>query len=476
MKMDRKVVVTGLGLVTPNGIGVKDFWDNIINGRSFFKTPSVIQDITDYGTLQGSEIPDFDLDPYFLKEVKEGRFNRKAYGKLKNNDDKLLQLAILASKLALEDAGLDFKEIPYAGVIIGNAEEAVQSQEIITKLLIQRILKMVFLIYEKGLSFQGGLKGLYEAKRNLKKIKPDLEPENINRFISGLHSQFGDITQFTPPSSVHVKSYSIAAKISSTFGFHGKAMALNTACASGGDAICQACDQIRLGSLELAVAGGSEAPISLGAISALKTLGVLSNTYPKPYSINRDGFAISEGAGLLVLEEKQHALKRGARIYAEVKGYGSTMDANDNVILLRPDGKHLEESIQIAFNGAQLPKNSIDYINTHGTATSDCDHIETQVIKRVFADHAFKLNISATKSMTGHSVGATAAIEAAISCLAIQNGIVPPTINLYDPDPLCDLNYTPNTAIEKPVNNVLSLAMGFGGYNNAIILGRMTEE
>ena len=472
--MDRKVVVTGLGVVTPNGIGIKDFWDNIISGRSFFKTPSVIQDIPHYGSFLGAEIPDFSLDPYFLKEVQGGRFNRKVYGGIKR-DDKSIQFAVLASKLAIEDAGLNFKETPYAGVVIGNANEAIQSQEKATKLLLQKTLKLVFLKFEKGLSFQGGLKGLYEAKRNLKKIKPDLEPECVDRFVSKLHSEFGDITEFTPPSAIHFKSYSIAAKVSSAFGFHGKGMAVNTACASGNNAICQAHDQIKLGRLKLAVAGGSEAPIAFQTISMLKTLGVLSKTSPKPYSINRDGFTLSEGAGILVLEEKQHALKRGARIYAEIKGYGSTMDANNNVILPNPDGKYLEKSIQIAFDDAQLPKNSIDYINPHGAATIDCDPIETQVIKRVFGDHAYKVNISATKSMTGYSIGAGGGIEAAISCLAIQNRIVPPTINLYEPDPVCDLNYTPNTAIEKPVNNVLSFAMGYGGYNNAIIFSRMTE-
>ncbi len=471
--MNRKVVVTGLGVITPNGIGVKDFWDNIINGRSFFKTPSVIQDITNYGSFQGAEIPDFSLDPYFLKEVQGGRFNKKAYGKLKR-DDKSIQFAVLASKLALEDAGLNFKEIPYTGVITGNAEEAIQSREEAIMLLIQKMLKIIFLRFEKSIRLLEPWK-LYGAIKNIKKMKPDLEPGCIDRFVSELHSEFGDITEFTPPSAIHFKSYSIAAKVSSTFGFHGEGMAISTACASGSDAICQAYDQIKLGRLKLAVAGGTEAPITLQAISKLKILGVLSETSPKPYSINRDGFALSEGAGILVLEEKQHALKRGARIYAEVKGYGSTMDANNNVILPNPDGKYLEESIQIAFDDAQLPKNSIDYINTHGTATKDCDLIETQVTKRVFGDHAYKLNISATKSMTGHSIGAVGGIEAAISCLAIQNRIVPPTINLYEPDPECDLNYTPNTAIEKPVNNVLSLAMGFGGYNNAIIFSRMTE-
>ncbi|MDD5192142.1 MAG: beta-ketoacyl-[acyl-carrier-protein] synthase family protein [Candidatus Nanoarchaeia archaeon] len=467
--MNREVVITGLGIVTPNGIGIRDFWENIVNGKSFFETLPIVRD-RGYGEIKGSEIKDFNLDNYFLQDVNQGKFNKKNYGKVKT-DDKSIQFAVLGTRLALENAVLEYnKENNDIDVFMGNAEEPIQSNEQVVKVVIQTVMKKTFEEFNKLVRpFH-----FFKTKREFVKYKCLLQEDKLEEFITFLNKRFGNLYQFTPPNTIDFKSYAIPAKISSFFNFHGSSICINTACSSGLDAIGQAYYTIKEGRSNTAIAGGSEAPITLQAISCLSNLGVISRTKPKPYCIDRDGFAISEGAGIIVLEEKECALKRNAKIYAKIKGYSQSSDANPQMVMLHPEGEYLKKAIKKTINMSGLNINEIDYINTHGTATKTCDLVETKVIKEVFEEHTNKLNISSTKSMTGHSIGAVGGIEAIISALAVQNNLVPPTINLDNPDPECDLNYTPNKAVERNIRNSLVISMGFGGYNSALVLGDVT--
>ncbi len=466
-KKERQVVITGLGPVTPNGIGKKEFWKNISKGKSFFKTPSVIKN-RGYREIKGSEIKNFSLDNYFLQDVKQKKFNRKIYAKLKEND-KVIQFAVLGTRLALEDAVLNYdKEENDIGVFIGNAEEPVQSNEQVEKMIIQSVMRKTYKSFDQKASSSR----FFPAMKEFIKYEDLLQEDKLEEFIDFLHKKHGNLYSFTPPNALSFKSYAIPAKVSSFFDFHGPSVCMNTACSSGLDAVGYAYCFIKEGFLDSAVVGGSEAPITLQTLSALDNLGIISRTKPKPYCIDKDGFAISEGAGVLVLEEKEKALKRRAKIYAEVKGYAQSTDANTQMVALHPEGRYLKKAIEKAFKMSGLDKEEIDYINSHGTATQTCDPIETKVIKEIFNEHAYKLNISSTKSMTGHSIGAVGGIEAIITALSIQNNLVPPTINLNNPDPKCDLNYTPNKAIKKQINNSLIISMGFGGYNTALILGK----
>ena len=294
------------------------------------------------------------------------------------------------------------------------------------------------------------------------------ELDSTNTYIK---NNCGNLHDFTPPNVINFKSYAIGGKGASIFKFHGPSMAVNTACASGLDAIGHSYLAIKSGITDTMITGGSEAPITMQSISTLGNLGVISKNKPKPFCKDRDGFAVSEGAGILILEEKEKAIKRGAHIYAEIKGYGQSMDGNIQPCAINPKGRYLRIAMDNALNMSRLNPEQIDYINVHGTATKDCEPIETKAIKKVFKDHAYRLNLSATKAMTGHSIGAIGGIEAIISSLAVKDNIIPPTINLDNPDPECDLNNTPISAVKKDVRNSLIISMGFGGYNSALIVG-----
>lgn len=467
----KQIVITGLGPVTPNGIGKEEFWNNIVNGNSFFETLSIVKNRS-YGDVKGSEIKDFNLDDYFLQDVKKGKFNRKNYASIKSAD-KAMQFAVLGTKLALEDAVLEFdKEKNDIGVFVGNAEGLIQSTEEIIKIIIQTIMRKTFNEFDK---MKPLALHICKIKREFKKYKALLQDDKLEKFITLIDQKFGNLYGFINPSKDY-KNYAIPARISSLFNFHGTSICINTACSAGLDAIGYGYKSIKLGERDIAVVGGSEAPITLQSIALLNNLGVISKNKPKPYCIDRDGFAISEGAGIIVLEEKQHALERGAKIYAEIKGYSQSNDASTQMAVLNQKGTYLKKSIKEALKQSKLSKEQIGYINTHGTATKDCDLIETNVIKEIFREYSKKLNISSTKSMTGHSIGAIGGIEAIIASLTTKENIVPPTINLDNPDPQCDLNYTPNNAVEKSIRNSLVISMGFGGYNAALILGEYEEK
>lgn len=464
--MNREVVITGMGVVSPNGIGIEDFWKNISGGVSVSHTLEKIER-RGYGSIQGCEINGFSLDDYLKDEVQNGRFCRKAYAKLKNAD-RSVQMAVLATNMALKDSGLEYdSENNNIGIYLGNAEEAIVSQERITQEIIQRVMRKTF---ERFNPFARAFH-LVKLEREFKQYMDLMSPDKLEEFIDMLSKNYGNIHEFTAPEVIGFKSYALPGNVSGLFHLHGPSMAINTACSSGLDAVGQAYRAIALGGLDVMIAGGSEAPITLQAVSAMDNLGVLSKTKPKPFCIDRDGFAISEGAGVLVIEEKEHAKKRGANIYAEVRGYGQSIDGNSHLCSIHPEGKYLQVALETALREAKLNPEEIDYINAHGTATKDCERVETATIKSVFGKYAYDVNVSSTKSMTGHSIGAIGGIETIITALSIREGVVPPTINLDNPDPMCDLNNTPNCAVQRKVRNAVSMSMGFGGYNGALVLG-----
>lgn len=464
--MNREVVITGLGVVTPNGIGIKDFWHDIASGISAAQTLEKAKR-RGYGSIQACVVPDFSIKAHFSKDIKNGKVDKKALAKLRPTD-KSIRMAALATKLALDDSGLEYDpENNNLGCYLGNAEEAIQSQERVTEEVFQRIMKKTFD------HFKGSVKPFHflQVRREFRKYEKILANKDSSAFIDLINEEYGNLHDFTPPNVINFKSYALAGKTSSIFNFHGPSMAINTACASGLDAIGHAYLTIKSGITDYMIAGGSEAPIAMQTISTLDNLGVISKTSPKPFCIDRDGFAIADGAGIVILEEKNHALKRRAHIYVEVKGYSQSIDGNVQPCAINKKGTHLKQTIKDALSMAELNPNQIDYINVHGTATQDCELVETRVIKSVFGSHAYKLNLSGTKPMTGHSIGAIGGIEAIITCLAIKENLIPPTINLYNLDPECDLNNTPNTAQGKTINNAAILSMGFGGYNCTLLVG-----
>lgn len=464
----REVVITGLGPVTPNGIGKDEFWDNIANGRSFFDTIPWAEK-RGYGTIQQNKIKNFDFEDYFLDDVKKGRYHLKTIRQVAN-DDKVIQFGVLATKLALENSGIKYdKEKNNIGIFLGNANGSLETNEEITKRIIQTVMEKTYLAFKTN--------SIFEMKKELEAFSELLKEENLEAFIDKTHEHCGSLYKFTPPSVMNNPTYATPAKISLMFNFHGPCLPINTACSASLDAIGHAYHLIKNNpNLEVMVAGGSEAPITLQAASAFDKVNVITKTKPKPFCLDRDGFVIGEGAGIVILEEKQHALKRGAKIYAEVKGYGQSIDGVGHVCAINPEGIYLEQAVRNALKESGLKNEEIDYVNTHGTATKTCDIAETKVLKRIFKSHAYKFNISSTKSMTGHAISATGGMEAILTCMAMQDNIVPPTINLDNPDPECDLDCTPNYAVEKQINNSLVISMGFGGYNTALILGKHKEK
>lgn len=465
--MAREIVITGLGPVTPNGIGKNEFWDNIANGRSFFDTIPWAEK-RGYGPIKQNEIKNFNFEDYFLEDIKKEKYHPKTVRQIVN-DDKVIQFGVLATKLALEDSGLEYsREKNNIGVFLGNANGSIRTNEEITKRVVQTLVEKIFENFN-NLS-------LGEAKKELKKFTPLLKEENLEEFIDLLHEKCGSLYKWTPPSVMNNPSYATTAKISLMFGFHGPCLPINTACSASLDAIGHAYNLIKNTDLDVMIAGGSEAPITIQAAAAFDKVNVITKTKPKPFCIDRDGFVLGEGAGVVVLEEKQHALKRGAKIYAEVKGFGQSIDGVGHVCAINPEGIYLEDAIRYALNESGLKNDEIDYVNTHGTATKTCDIAETKALKRVFRSHAYRFNISSTKSMTGHAISSTGGIEAILTCQAMERGIVPPTINVENKDPECDLDCTPNQAVEKRIKNSLVISMGFGGYNTALILGKYGEK
>lgn len=412
--MKRRVVITGLGVVTPVGIGKDSFWTSLCTGKSGISRVTSFN-VDDYPTQIGAEIRDF--DPHKFLDKKEAR-----------RMDRFGQFALVASKLAMEDSAIDLSAIDSdrAGVSVGSGIGGIITIE-----------EQIAVLKEKG----------------PRRISPFFVPMLIANMASGY--------------------------ISIEFGFRGPNTTLVTACATGTHSIGEAFKIIQLGVADVMLAGGSEAafsPISFAGFCAMRAMST-RNQEPlkasRPFDSDRDGFVMGEGAGVVVLEELEHALARGAKIYAEVAGYGLSGDAY-HVTAPDPDGSGAIRCMEMAITDAGMVPEEVDYINAHGTSTDLNDKTETAAIKRVFADHAYKLAVSSTKSMTGHLLGAAGGIEAVVCAMAIQEGIIPPTVNYDNPDPDCDLDYTPNVAAKRLVSVAMSNSFGFGGTNACLIFRKKT--
>jgi len=411
----RRVVITGIGVVSPIGNNVNDFWQNLVAGKSGIDTISSF-DPDKYGlTVKiAAEVKNFNPEDYFDKKDAQ-----------KFSD--FIKFAYAAAMEAMKDADLENANIDKdrVGVIVGT-----------------------------GI---GGLKDIEEQheilnEKGARRVSPFFIPYGIANMASGI----------------------IAIK----YGFRGPNYCVVSACATGNHSIGDAFRIIQRGDADIMIAGGTESaitPLGIAGFASLKALSTRNDEPQKasrPFDKDRDGFVMGEGAGILILEEYEHAKKRGAKIYAEIKGYAATDDAF-HVTAPCSDGEGAAMCMRLALKDASLNPEDIDYINAHGTSTPLNDKIETLAIKKVFKDHAYKLKISSNKSMIGHLLGAASAVEAVASVKTIETGIIPPTINLENPDPECDLDYVPNKAIQYDVRNVLSNSFGFGGTNACIILSKV---
>lgn len=407
---DRRVVLTGLGVVSSLGQKAQIFWDNIIAGKCGIRQITSF-DVSAFPCRIAAEIKDFDPTPAFPspKEVRR--------------TDRFAQCAVFAGREALLDSGLDLNKSnrDEIGAFIGSGIG--------------------------GLNTTETQHSVYVAK-GPDRLSPFMIPMLISNMGSGLFSMY--------------------------YGLRGPNVATCSACSTATHAIGEAWRTIKMGDASVMFAGGTEAailPLGLGGFSAMRALS-LRNDDPqhasRPFDRDRDGFVMGEGAGVVVLEDLEHAKKRGARIYAEIVGYGNTADAY-HLTAPSPGGDGAARCMRMALRSAGLNPTDISYINAHGTSTPQGDIAETQAIKAVFGDHASKLAVSSTKGATGHMLGAAGAVEMAICAKAIENNIAPPTINLENPDPECDLDYVPNTAREMEINAIVNNSFGFGGHNASII-------
>ena len=418
----KRVVVTGLGALTPVGNNVAETWENLVNGVS-----------------GAGPITHFDASKFktqFACEVKNFKANEHLDRKEARKMDLYTQYAIVAAKEAIEDSAMDLEKVDK---------------------------NKIGVIYGVGI---GGLNTLEEELFNYALTKDTLGPKFNPLFIPKM---IADID---------------SGHISIMYGFHGPNFTTTSACASSSNAIADAFNYIRLGKANVIVAGGAEAAICPGGVGGFNAMHALStrNDDPtrasRPFSASRDGFIMAEGAGCLILEELEHAKARGAKIYAELVGAGLSADAH-HLTASHPEGLGAKLVMQNALEDANLQPEDIDYINVHGTSTPVGDVSEAKAIKEVFGEHAYKLNISSTKSMTGHLLGAAGAVEALVATLAVKNDIVPPTINHEegDNDENIDynLNFTFNKAQKREVRAALSNTFGFGGHNACVILKKYAE-
>ena len=404
----KRVVITGLGALSPLGNDVKTSWNNAVNGVSGIG-PITRVNADEYPAKVAAELKDFKIEDYMDK--KDAR-----------KMDRFTQYAVVSAKMAVEDAGLDINE--------SNADRI-------------------------GVWVGSGIGGLETLEQQFETFLTK-GPRRVSPFF---------VPMMIPDMATGQISISLGAK--------GVNSCTVTACATGTNSIGDAFKVIQRGDADVMISGGTEAPLtrmSFAGFSANKALSTNPDpkTASRPFDKNRDGFVMGEGAGIVVLEELEHALNRGATIYAEVVGYGSTGDAY-HITAPAPNGEGGVRAMKEAIKDAGLSPDSIDYINAHGTSTPYNDKFETIAIKEVFGEHAYKLAVSSTKSMTGHLLGAAGGIEAIFSVLAIKEGIIPPTINIETPDEDCDLDYVPDQARRQDVNVVLSNSLGFGGHNATLI-------
>lgn len=405
----RRVVVTGLGLITPLGIGVETSWQNLLNGKSGIRRITGF-DATAFPTQIAGEVDNFIPEDYIEpKEVKKM--------------DRFIHFAVAAATIALNDSGLKITDnnADRVGVLVGS-----------------------------------GMGGLH-AIENYHTVLLEKGPKRITPF-------------FIPMLTINLASGQISIK----FGAKGPNSAVSTACATGSHSIGDAFRIIQRGEADAMIAGGTEAvisPLGVGGFNAMKALST-RNDEPerasRPFDVDRDGFVVGEGAGIVILESLHSALDRGARIYGEITGYGMTADAY-HITSPSPGGEGAARCMTIALKDGGIDPSEVDYINAHGTSTKSGDELESQAIKTVFGEHAYRVAISSTKSMMGHLLGAAGGVEAVISILSIVNETALPTINLDNPDPECDLDYVPHKARPMKINYVLSNSFGFGGTNACLL-------
>jgi 3-oxoacyl-[acyl-carrier-protein] synthase II len=412
INVQRRVVITGLGAVTPLGLNVEEFWANVIAGKSGVGLITRF-DTTDFNVKIAAEVKGFDPENYLDK--KEAR-----------RTDRFVQFALAAAKMAVDDASLTIDEsnCEDVGVYIGSGVGGISTVE-----------EQARTLFEKGPS----------------RVSPFMVPMMISDMAAG--------------------------QVSIMLGAKGPNEATVTACASSAHAIGNAFNAIRYGRAEVMITGGSEAAITPLSIAGFQSARALStrNDEPekasRPFDLNRDGFVMGEGAGILILEELEHAKRRGAKIYAELVGFGSTGDAY-HITSPAPEGEGAKRAIIRALKDAGLQPDEVQYVNAHGTSTYYNDLYETKAIKAVFGD---RIAVSSTKSMTGHLLGAAGAIEAIITALTLEHQIIPPTINYETPDPECDLDYVPNRARESKIDAAITNSFGFGGHNAVLVLRRYAD-
>lgn len=409
----RRVVVTGLGIVSPVGSDIDTAWKNLLAGQSG-AGPVTAFDASEYATTFSAGVKDFDVSAYM--SVKDAR-----------KMDLFIHYGMAAGIQAIEDASLEITD--------DNAERV-------------------------GVAIGSGIGGLPNiGKQNDVLLKGG--PRKISPF-------------FVPSTIINM----ISGNLSIKYGIKGPNYGIVTACTTGTHNIGDAMRTIQYGDADVMVAGGAEmatCPMGLagfGAARALSTRNDDPQAASRPFDKGRDGFVLGDGAGVLVLEEYEHAKARGAKIYCEIVGYGMSGDAY-HMTLPAKNGDGARRCMVNAMRDAGINPEEVDYINAHGTSTPAGDIAETQAIKQAFGDHAHSLTVSSTKSMTGHLLGAAGGIEAIFSVLSIRDGLIPPTINLDDPDPECDLDYTPNVAAEKQVSIALSNSFGFGGTNGTVIFRKI---
>jgi 3-oxoacyl-[acyl-carrier-protein] synthase II len=405
----RRVVVTGLGAIAPNGIGTETFWENLVNGVSGVDRITRF-DPSHHDTKIAGEIKGF--DPLLYMEKKEVK-----------RMDLFIHYALAGAILAVDDARLMFDQVERSrvGVLIGTG--------------------------------MGGIPALEESHKTLLEKGP------------------GRISPFFIPSII---TNLASGQIAMRFGIRGPNSCVSTACATGNHAIGDSFELIKRNAADVMFAGGSEAvitPLTIGGFCAMRALSTRNDAprrASRPFDKGRDGFVMGEGSGVMILEELGHAVRRGAKIYAELVGYGMSADAY-HMTAPEPEGLGAIAAMRLALEDAGLPPEEVDYINAHGTSTPVGDVAETKAIKKVFGEHAYRLAVSSVKSMTGHLLGAAGGVESVATVLTVHHGVIPPTINHDEPDPECDLDYVPNKARQAEVRVALTNSFGFGGTNATLV-------
>ena len=406
----KRVVITGLGAITPIGIGKDNFWNSLLEGKSGIGYITRF-DTENHDVKIGAEVKDF--DPQDFLDKKEAK-----------RMDRMSQFAVAGTKLALEDGQINLDDLnrDRIGAIIGSGIGGIDTLE-------SEVIKYT----EKG----------------PRRVSPLFIPMMISNMAAG--------------------------QVSMNFGLKGASMTITTACASATHAIGESFRMIKYGNMDMVVSGGTEAgitPVSIAGFCSMKALSTNNDDPSKacrPFDKERNGFIMAEGAGIVILEELEHALERGAKIYAEIVGYGATSDAF-HITQPDPEVRGATNAMKLALEEGNANYEDVGYINAHGTSTYFNDKLETLAIKTLFKNHAYNINISSTKSMTGHLLGAAGGIEAIATAMALKEGKIPPTINYENPDEECDLNYTPNEFVERDIKLALSNSLGFGGHNGSILL------